>query len=178
MVPCPWIVEPWTHQPHLPGRRQPAPDASAGRGRGGDLTPPTTSHPARPAATPTENTTHRSVPADRATQPGQEPERGGRVCTRSMAGNPVQRLKQQAAGQYGHAESASPGAGASGPPEARRFGPEWAATRTPRARLLRGVSCLDGTSADALRRACRGRATGRARRRNPPWVLAYPPNGR
>jgi hypothetical protein len=94
-----------------PGRRQPAPDASAGRGRGGDLTPPTTSHPARPAATTTEKTTRRPVLADRATQPGQEPERGGRGCTRSMVGKPVQRLKQQTAGQYGHAESASPGAG-------------------------------------------------------------------
>jgi hypothetical protein len=119
LVPCPWIVEPWTPEPQR-GRRQPAPAASAGRGRASHLTPPTTSLPglgqrrSRPTTPPTGRSRRRSSQG-----PTQSPNvvdedvRGRWPATRNSA------CSYQAAGQHGHAESASPGASASDPAERR-----------------------------------------------------------
>jgi hypothetical protein len=72
LVPCPRIVEPWTPPATAPGRRQPAPAASSGRGRRGDPTPRATSQP-RPATSTTENTTRRPFPPTKQPSPAKSP---------------------------------------------------------------------------------------------------------
>jgi hypothetical protein len=72
LVPCPWIVEPWTHQPQHPVAdsqdwlRHQVVVAEVTR------TPRATSQP-RPATSTTENTTHRSFPPTKQPSPAKSP---------------------------------------------------------------------------------------------------------
>jgi hypothetical protein len=121
LVPCPRIVEPWTPPATAPGRRQPAPAASSGRGRRGDPTPRATSQP-RPATSTTENTTAgRSRRRSSQARP--------RARTRStkvhkvIAGNPVQRLKQPSRRSARSCGISITGSGGTAPAERRDTSP-------------------------------------------------------
>jgi hypothetical protein len=93
-----------------PGRRQRGLAASAGRGRGGDLTPPTTlSRPARPVASMTESTTPRPFPLTKQPTPAKSRTWRTRMHEVDSRQPYSAHVACQAAGQHGHAESAPPG---------------------------------------------------------------------
>jgi hypothetical protein len=150
LVPCQWIVEPWTHQPQRPAANSQHRLRQQGRGRGGNLTPPTTSRPARPSASTTENTTP-ALPADEAAKPGHDPGRGGRGCTRPIAATPVQRLNQPSRRSARSCGISTTASGAPGPArEARHFAQIDAASKRPHRREISRLGLVLSDTAGPL----------------------------